>query len=94
MDDDSTESMLELRVSEVEGAAWALVKSIGCDGQPTPETIDLTRDAVVQFLDDDDDERRLIETSAFLTVLLRLLAQMAAVSSEELKRRGVDVPWR
>lgn len=86
--------MLRLRATELEDAARALVKSIGSDGQPTRETVDLTRAAIVQILDAADDERRLIEASAFVTLLLRLLAQMAAVSSEELKRLGIEVPWR
>lgn len=52
MGDGAAESlMLEPMAMEVEDVARPLVESIGDDGQPTPKTIELSREAVLQILD-------------------------------------------
>ena len=75
-----------------ETAAFALMASIGADGHPTPETVELLLDATMRLAD--DDAHRQAEAASFLATLTGCLAQVAAQCSRELQNRGIELDWR
>jgi hypothetical protein len=77
---------------DAEAAAFALMASIGADGHPTPETVELLLDATMRLAD--DDTHRQAEAASFLATLTGCLAQVAAQCSRELQNRGIELDWR
>lgn len=80
---------------EAEEAAKALVGSIGDDGKPTAETVEMAENAVLLFASaPHDDVSREVEAATYVATLIGCLAEMAAQCQRELTKRGITVNWK